>query len=107
MVVKTMGYSSDLSDKDWAIIETLLSSLLDYSGSGRRSKWSNRDFLSGMLYQLKNGCDLPKDYPAYSIVYWHYKKWRDAGIFEKVLQKLHEECRISLKKAPIYEANDD
>jgi len=39
-----MGYSSDLSDKDWVIIEPLLSSLLSYSGSGRRSKWSNRDF---------------------------------------------------------------
>ncbi|MFT6212157.1 MAG: hypothetical protein ACJARD_000276 [Alphaproteobacteria bacterium] len=27
-----MGYSSDLSDNDWAIIEPLLSSLLDYWG---------------------------------------------------------------------------
>jgi transposase len=100
--MKAMCYSSDLSDKDWLIIEPLLSSLLDYSGSGRRSKWCNRDFLNGMLYQLKNGCnwcDLPKDYPPYSTVYWHYKKWRDAGIFEKILQKLHEECRISLKKS--------
>ncbi len=84
-----MSYSSDLSDKDWAIIEPLLSSLLAYSGSGRRSKWCNRDFLSGMLYQLKNGCnwcDLPKDYPPYSTVYWHYKKWRDKGIFSFQVQ---------------------
>ena len=99
----TMSYSSDLSDTDWDIIEPLLSSLLSFSGSGRRSNWSNRDLLNGMLYQLKNGCnwvDLPKDYPPYSTVYWHYKKWRDAGIFEKVLQTLHEECRIGLKKSP-------
>ena len=102
-----MSYSSDLSDKDWAIIEPLLSSLLDYSGSGRRSSWNNLELLNGMLYQLKNGCnwcDLPKDYPPYSTVYWHYKKWRDKGIFEKVLQKLHEECRISLKKSPNIQA---
>jgi transposase len=98
-----MSYSSDLSDKDWVIIEPLLSSMLKFSGSGRRSHWSNRELLNGMLYQLKNGCnwgDLPKDYPPYSTVYWHYKKWRDAGIFEKTLQKLHDECRISLKKSP-------
>ena len=98
----TMSYSSDLSDKDWAIMEPLLSSLLKISGSGRRSKWSNRELLNGMLYQLKNGCnwvDLPKDYPPSSTVYWHYKKWRDTNIFEKILQKLHEECRISLKKS--------
>ena len=98
-----MSYSSDLSDKDWVIIEPLLSSMLKFSGSGRRSQWSNRELLNGMLYQLKNGCnwcDLPKDYPPYSTVYWHYKKWRDAGIFEKTLQKLHDKCRISLKKSP-------
>ena len=98
-----MGYSSDLRGKDWVIIELLLSSLLDYSGLGRHSNWSNRTLLNGMLYQLKNGCnwcDLPKDYPPYSTVYWHYKKWRDAGIFKKLLQKLHEECRIGFKKSP-------
>jgi transposase len=98
-----MVYSSDLTDKDWDIIEPLLNSLLAYSGSGRRSRWSNRALLNGMLYQLKNGCnwcDLPKDYPPYSTVYWHYKKWRDHKIFEKVLTKLHEDCRIALKKIP-------
>lgn len=102
-----MGYSSDLTDKDWAIIEPLLSSLLSYSGSGRRSRWSNRALLNGMLYQLKNGCnwcDLPKDYPPYSTVYWHYKKWRDRKIFEQVLTKLHEACRMALKKSPDIQA---
>ena len=29
-----MGYSSDLSEKYWVITESLLSSLLDYSGLG-------------------------------------------------------------------------
>jgi len=48
-----------------------------------------------MLYQLKNGCN------------WHYKKWRDAGIFEKMLQKLHKECCMSLKKVQIYKLDDD
>ena len=63
-----------------------------------------------LLYQLKNGCnwvDLPKDYPPYSTVYWHYKKWRDVGIFEKILQMLYQKCRIGLKKATIYPLNDD
>ena len=55
-VLESMSYSSDLSDKDWAIIEPLLSSLLDYSGSGRRSSWSNREFLNGMG-QVLNSVD--------------------------------------------------
>lgn len=42
-------------------------------------KWTKREILDGVLYQLKNGCnwcDLPKDLPPYSTVFWHYKQWR-------------------------------
>ena len=98
-----MSYSSDLRDCDWEIIEKFLTPLLSFEGRGRRSRWSNRELLNGMLYQMKNGCnwsDLPKDYPPYSTVYWHYKKWRDKGIFAQILEKLHEEKRSSLKKTP-------
>ena len=88
-----MSYSSDLSEKEWEMIEPLLGSFLARKGRGRRPKWSLRALLNGMMYQLKNGCnwgDLPKDFPPYSTVYWHYKKWREANLFEKVLQTLHE-----------------
>ncbi|WP_367267799.1 transposase [Okeania sp. SIO2C9] len=37
------------------------------------TKWSKRQILDGVLYQLKNGCnwcDLPKDLPPYSTVFW-------------------------------------
>lgn len=102
-----MGYSSDLSDEEWLIIEPILGSFLEVSGRGRNSKWRQRKLLDGMLYQLKNGCnweDLPKDFLPYSTVYWHYKKWRKAGIFEKVLQILHEKARVGLKKSPAIRA---
>lgn len=98
-----MSYSSDLSEGEWLIIEPILSPFLEVSGSGRRSKWSQRALLNGVLYQMKNGCnweDLPRDFPPSSTVYWHYKKWRQAGIFEKVLQLLHEKARTALKKSP-------
>ncbi|WP_366664731.1 transposase [Moorena sp. SIO3E8] len=41
--------------------------------------WSKRQILDGILYQLKNGCnwcDLPRDLPPYSTVFWYYKQWR-------------------------------
>jgi transposase len=54
-----------------------------------------------MLYQLKNGCnwkDLPKEFPPYSTVYWHYKQWRNAGVFEELMRVLHEQVREQVKK---------
>ncbi|MEM6451588.1 MAG: transposase [Cyanobacteria bacterium P01_D01_bin.105] len=87
-----MPYSSSLSDKE----------------------------MDGILYQLKNGCnwaDLPKDLPPclgahslatrsdagshrYSTVYWHYKQWRAASVFEELMRVLHEQVRAQIKKSP-------
>ena len=56
--------------------------------------------MDGILYQLKNGCnwaDLPNDLPTYSTVYWHYKQWRAAGVFEELMRVLHEQVREQKK----------
>ena len=66
-------------------------------------KWSKREILNGIFYQLKNGCnwcDLPKDLPPYSTVYWHYKQWREQGVIEKIMDTLHHRLREQLKKKP-------
>ncbi|WP_293059769.1 transposase [Okeania sp. SIO2B3] len=50
--------SSSLTDKEWVIIEPLLPK----KKKTRPEKWSKREILDGILYQLKNGCnwcDLP------------------------------------------------
>jgi len=33
---------------------------------------------------------LSNDFPPYSTVYWYYKQWKDNGIFDKIMHKLHE-----------------
>lgn len=54
-----MSYSSSFADKEWEIIEPLLS-------RKKRTKpptWTKREILNRVLSQLKNGCnwcDLPK-----------------------------------------------
>ena len=78
-----MPYSSSLTDKEWVLIEPLLSK----KKTTCPTKWSKRQILDGILYQLKNGCnwsDLPKDLPPYSTVFWHYKQWRASGVMEKI-----------------------
>ncbi len=92
-----MPYSSSLTDKEGEIIEPLLP-------KKKRTKpptWSKREILDGVLYQLKNGCnwcDLPKDLPPYSTVFWHYKQWRVQGVIEDIRDILHGQVRQQIKK---------
>ena len=45
---------------------------------------------NAVLYLLKTGCQwraLPKDYPDYRMVHYHFTIWRDSGILDQVLKK--------------------
>lgn len=94
-----MGYTSDLSDQEWEIIEPLLPK----KKKTRPPEWTKREILNGILYQLKQGCnwaDLPKDLPPSSTVYWYYKQWREAGVLDSLLNALHSQARVAIEKKP-------
>jgi transposase len=94
-----MPYSSSLTDKEWEIIEPLL----PQKKQTRPPVWTKRQILNGILYQLKNGCnwcDLPRDLPPYSTVFWHYKQWRAEGVLEQIMTILHSKVRQQVKKKP-------
>jgi transposase len=96
-----MPYSSSLTEREWEILEPLLSQILPAKKQTRPSNWTKREIIDGIFYQLKNGCnwqDLPKDFPPYSTVYWHYKQWRAEGCLEKLMNVLHQSVRQQLKK---------
>jgi transposase len=60
--------------------------------------------LDGIFYQLKNGCnwcDLLKDLPPYSTVFWDYKQWRSDGVLELILVALHGQVRQQVKKTEV------
>ena len=103
-----MRYSSSLSDAEWKVLEPLLSEILPKKKQTRPSNWSQREILNAILYHLKNGCnwnDLPRDFPPYSTVYWHYKQWRDAGVFDQLMETLHGKVRVQAKKKSLDEVN--
>ena len=98
-----MSYTSGLNAQEWSIVEPLLLEYLPKKKRTRPLKRSYREIFDAVLYQLKNGCnwrDLPKDFPPYSTVYWHYKQWRESGLIEQLLTHLHEELRRQVKKNP-------
>ena len=92
-----MNYSSDLSDEEWEVLEPLL----PVRNKTRPLAWEYREIINGIMYQLKNGCnwaDLPKDFPPYSTVYWHYKQLRNEGVIEMINKELHKLVRLKAKK---------
>jgi transposase len=92
-----MPYSSSLSDREWEIIQPLLPK----KKKTRPPIWSQRQILDGIFYQLKNGCnwcDLPRDFPPYSTVFWHYKQWRASGAISEIMQTLHHRVRQEAEK---------
>ncbi len=94
-----MSYSTNLSDREWEIIEPLLPK----KKKTKPPTWTKRIILDAVFYQLKNGCnwgDLPKNFPPYSTVYWHYKQWRKAGIITGIMQVLHGRLREKKNKKP-------
>ena len=104
----TMPYSSSLSDAEWEIFEPLLLKALPAKKRTRPPKWTYREIVDGILYQLKNGCnwqDLPKDLPPYSTVYWHYKQWRAVGVLESLMVELHQKVRQQVKKTAMDHAD--
>ena len=94
-----MTYSSSLTDREWEIIEPLLPK----RKKTKPPTWTKRQILDGIFYQLKNGCnwcDLPKDLPPYSTVFWHYKQWRAEGVIDEIMNILHGQVREQVKKNP-------
>ena len=97
------AYSSSLTDAEWELLERLLPEILPPKQQTRPLKWSYREIIDGILYRLKNGCnwaDLPKDFPPYSTVYWHYKQWRKDGTLQRLMTVRHERVRGQVGKKP-------
>ena len=83
-------YASDLSDRQWAIIEPL------FPRAGNRSKWEKRELVDAVLYFVDNGCkwrNLPHDFPPYTTVANFYYAAIRSGLWKKIRAALVERVR--------------
>lgn len=95
---KSVGYESDLSDEQWALIEPLL----PRAKVGRKIKIDLRSAVNGMFYLLRTGCqwdNLPHEYPNHNSVYYHYHKWCLDGTWERLNTVLREQVRMAAGRA--------
>jgi putative transposase len=91
------GYTTDISDAEWAILEPLLRKALRRRElRGRPMELPLREVVNVIRYVLRNGVqwrDLPCDLPAWQSVYYHFAKWRDEGMWKRINKRLRKRLR--------------
>jgi putative transposase len=85
-------------------VETRLQSYLPTpKAQGRPRTHSLRDVLDAIFYVLKGGCPwrlLPHDFPPWSTVYYHFRRFRLRGLWSLILKVLHAAERKRAGKDP-------
>ena len=77
-------YETDLTDSQWPVIQEILPDT-------RRRKHSLRLIVNAWLYWTKNGCQcwlLPRELPAYALVYYYFCRWQADGHWSRLNQDL-------------------
>ena len=96
----TESYPSDLTDKQWQLIEPLLPMA---KPGGRPREVDMRRIIDGVLYISRSGCAwrmLPRDFGPWSTVHGYYRDFRRANVWEGIHDKLREKVRVAADKEP-------
>ena len=81
----------DISDKAWALIEP---HTIGNKGTWGGNAKDTRLFINAVFWILRTGApwrDLPPDYGNWNTVQRRFCRWRDKGIWEKILEALIDE----------------
>ena len=94
------GYPTDLTDREWAILEPLVPAP---KPGGRPCRWERRELLNAMFYLVRSGEAwrlLPHDLPPWQTVYHYFRLWRTDGTWEQIHARLREETRRQMGRDP-------
>ena len=94
--MRTHHYPSDVTDAQWALIETHIPA----STGGRPRKTDMRDVVDAILYILRTGCQwryLPIDFPPKSTVWRYFDRWRHDGTLDLIHDRLRRKVRTMEK----------
>ena len=102
----THRYSSDLTDAQWSLIESLLPEK-DSCKGGRPRTWSLREIFNAIFYIEKTGCQwrmIPCDLPPKETVWGHFRQFRqfrqfrDNGTLDTIRLSLNKKRRVQVGK---------
>jgi transposase len=94
------GMNTDLTDAEWALV----AELFERDGQrGAPARYERRHMLNACCYVLRTGCAwrlLPKTFPPWQAVYKAFGRWAAAGLFEALHDRLRQQWRNRVGKAP-------
>lgn len=96
LYIQRQAYQSDLKGQEWKWLKQFLPSHSTVGTRGRPQEWPLREIINALLYLLRTGCQwrmLPHDLPPWQTVYYHHRKWRLNGTWEKINRLLRERVR--------------
>ena len=86
-------YETDVTDAQWDLLHPLLPKHTWTPGSRGRPPRPLRRVVNGILYVNKTGCQwrmLPQDFGPWETVYGYFRRWRRAGVWERVMTELRQ-----------------
>ncbi len=92
-------YPSDLTDRQWSIIEPLIPAA---QPGGRHRSVRMRRIIDGILYLSRTGCSwrmLPHEFPPWGTVHYYYRRFRLDGTWQNIHDKLREKYVATLAKS--------
>lgn len=93
-------YSTDLTDKQWAILEPLIPTA---KHGGHPREVDMREVLNTLFYLIRTGCQwglLPHDLLPKSTVYQYFKQWREDGTWQRIMDALRARVRVADQREP-------
>jgi putative transposase len=93
-------YPSDLTDGQWVVLKSVIGV---NTGAGRPLKHDLRQIINAILYVVRTGTQwrgLPHDFPKWSTIYYHFRKWSVDGTWQKLNTSIRQQERIAHGRGP-------
>lgn len=92
----THDYPTDLTEAQWTLLVALLPARKWRPGGPGRPPYELRQVLNGIWYLLKTGCQwrmLPREFGKWPTIYGYFKRWRETGVWAKLMEALRQRER--------------
>ena len=93
LICRSQVDGADLCDDEWQILEPLL----EPKQKGRPRKHSLRAICNAIRYVPRTGCQwrlLPNDFPPWLVVYMTFWRWRNRGLWERIMHERRRRGRV-------------
>ena len=96
-------YPTDLTDEQWALIESHIPAAKSGTRKGGRPPADVRVVVNGLMYFARSGCQwrmLPREFGPWPTVHHYYRLWRRDGTLQKIHDALRQQVRIHEGRKP-------